>query len=100
MLACSKSHTITEVAPFKHTLKLHEKFHITLPENHTTGYLWQMGKEYDTKVADYMNSVWHGNEKGVDFNFEATEKGQTQLEFTLIKYQDTLETKQFIIEVN
>lgn len=99
LLACSKNHPITEVAPFKNTVPLHDQFHITLPENHTTGYMWQMNSNYDSKVVDYIKSVWHGNEKGVDFNFEAGQKGTTALNFTLIKYTDTLEARQFVIEV-
>lgn len=99
LMACSKSHTITEAAPFKNTVETNSKFHINLPEDHNTGYVWLMDSQYDTNVLDYMNSVWHGNEKGVDFNFEARKKGETTLKFTLIKYRDTLEMKQFMIEV-
>jgi len=82
------------------TLPVNTKFNINLPENHTTGYLWQLRNTNDLGAVEYMNAVWHGNEKGVVFNFESREKGQTQLEFDLIKYKDTLETKTFIVEVN
>lgn len=74
-------------------------FSINLPENHSTGYLWQLKNSYDTHTVEYINAVWHGNEKGVFFNFESREKGKTELIFDLIKYKDTTETKTFIIEV-
>ena len=90
---------IDKVAPAENTISKGEKFRITLPENHTTGYMWQMNNEYDSNILDYYGSVFHGNEKGVDFNFDAIKKGKTTLNFTLIKYRDTAEVKQFIIEV-
>lgn len=86
-------------APSENQFSRGEKFRITLPENHTTGYMWQLNNNYDTKVLDYYGSVFHGNEKGVDFNFKTLEKGKVTLNFTLIKYHDTTEVKQFIIDV-
>jgi len=43
--------------------------------------------------------VFRGNEKGVDFNFTALEKGKASVNFALIKYNDTTEVKQFVIDV-
>ena len=88
-----------KVAPLENIIVKGEKFRITLPEDHTTGYMWQMNNEYDAKILDYYGSVFRGNEKGVDFNFTALKKGKTTLNFTLIKYRDTSEVKQFIIDV-
>ena len=88
-----------KVAPLENIIVKGEKFRITLPEDHTTGYMWQMNNEYDSKILDYYGSVFRGNEKGVDFNFTALKKGKTTLNFTLIKYRDTSEVKQFIIDV-
>lgn len=85
--------------PLVNKVPLNTKFNIPLPENHTTGYLWQLRNMNDLGSVDYMNSVWHGNEKGVVFNFESKAKGSVELEFDLIKYKDTLETKKFWIEV-
>jgi len=98
-IGCHKSYDVTEQKPFVNTIPLHGKFNITLPEDHTTGYLWQIGTEYNDTVVDYMNSVWHGNEKGVVFNFEGKAKGSAELEFKLVKYQDTIEIKKFWIAV-
>lgn len=88
-----------KVAPLKNTITKGEKFRITLPENHTTGYMWQINNSFDDKILDYYGSVFRGNEKGVDFNFTTLKEGQTILNFTLIKYRDTSEVKQFIIDV-
>jgi hypothetical protein len=67
---------LRQEAPSENHFSRGEKFRITLPENHTTGYMWQLNNNYDTKVLDYYGSVFHGNEKGVDFNFKTLEKGQ------------------------
>ncbi|MES2763404.1 MAG: protease inhibitor I42 family protein [Bacteroidota bacterium] len=88
-----------KVSPLANEIPKGEKFRITLPEDHTTGYMWQIDNKFDGKVLDYYGSVFRGNEKGVDFNFVALEKGKTIVNFTLIKYRDTSEVKQFIIDV-
>ncbi len=98
-ISCNNSVNITQASPTPNSLKAGEKFHIILPENHTTGYLWQLSHHDDEGKIGYVNSVWHGNEKGVHFNFIATNKGIDTLNFTLIKYRDTTEMKSFIIEI-
>jgi len=96
--ACNYQQASKE-APQENSVTLGEKFRISLPENHTTGYMWQMNSNYDSKILDYYGSIFRGNEKGVDFNFRTLEKGKTTLYFALIKYRDTSEVKQFIIDV-
>ncbi len=96
---CSNIKTIETPSPAIHKVKQGESFCIPLPENHTTGYLWQLSPSYNQETVDYINSVWHGNDKGVYFNFSAKAKGNCQLDFTLIKYHDTLEVKSFLIDV-
>lgn len=86
-------------APLENSIQIGEKFRISLPENHTTGYMWQINSNYDDKILDYYGSVFRGNEKGVDFNFRTLEKGKATLNFALIKYRDTSAVKQFIINV-
>ncbi|MES2513303.1 MAG: protease inhibitor I42 family protein [Bacteroidota bacterium] len=88
-----------KVAPLINDISKGDKFRITLPENHITGYMWQINNEFDNNVLDYYGSVFRGNEKGVDFNFTALEKGKATVTFALIKYRDTSEVKQFIIDV-
>lgn len=90
---------IDKEAPTINVVKTGQKFRINLPENHTSGYTWQLPKPEDFDHISYINSVWHGNEKGVDYNFEAMSKGKNTLNFSLIKYKDTSAVKQFIVEV-
>ncbi|MBK6985345.1 MAG: protease inhibitor I42 family protein [Bacteroidetes bacterium] len=88
-----------KIAPLENVINKGEKFRITLPENHTTGYMWQINNTFNDKVLDYYGSVFRGNEKGVDFNFTALAAGKTTVKFALIKYNDTTDVKQFIIDV-
>ena len=97
-LSCSYKQ-IDKTAPQENSISKGEKFRITLPENHSTGYMWQINNSFDSKILDYYGSVFRGNEKGVDFNFTALEKGKATVNFALIKYHDTTEVKQFIIDV-
>lgn len=99
LASCTNSKTVSLEAPQKNELNAGDMFTIQLPENHTTGYMWQLNNSYNNQITDYLNSVWHGNEKGVYFNFKAKEKGTCELNFALIKYKDTLERKTFIINV-
>lgn len=92
-------HQIDKEAPAINVVKTGQKFRINLPENHTSGYTWQLSKPEGFDHVSYINSVWHGNEKGVDYNFEAMSKGKNTLHFSLIKYNDTSAVKQFIVEV-
>jgi len=98
-LASCSYKQLDKEAPLENSISTGEKFRITLPENHTTGYSWQINNAIDNKILDYYGSVFRGNEKGVDFNFTATNKGKATLHFALIKYHDTTEVKQFIIDV-
>ncbi len=90
---------VDQTAPFVNPIESTEKFYIPLPENHTTGYMWQLSNQYDNSTIDYLGSVFHGNEKGVYFNFRGLKPGRTTLNFTLIKYQDTSDVKSFVIDV-
>ncbi len=98
LISCSYQQA-DKVAPLENVINKGEKFRITLPENHNTGYMWQINNTFNDKVLDYYGSVFRGNEKGVDFNFTALEKGKASVNFALIKYNDTTEVKQFIIDV-
>jgi hypothetical protein len=81
--------------------EMHKKnlFRINLPEKHDLGYIWQLNRNFNTKIVEELNAVWHGNEKGVDFNFSPLSVGQTTLNFMLIKYNDTINTKAFIVKI-
>lgn len=90
----------SKVAPAENSFGIGEKFRICLPENHKTGYVWQINNSFDSKIIDYYGSIFRGKDKGVDFNFKALENGKTTIKFALIYYKDTAEVKQFIIDVN
>jgi predicted secreted protein len=80
-------------------VQVNEKFRINLPENHNDGYTWNLRDSYDTKLISNSSTVWHGNAKGIDFNFEALAAGQTTLTFVKCRYTDTADFKQFIVQI-
>lgn len=86
-------------APEVNVIQENTKFCIILPENHTTGYLWQLSPDYDEGVVSHLNDVWHGNEKGLYLNFTSLSAGQTTLSFVSRKYQDTAEIKHFVVKI-
>jgi len=100
LMLCSCNYKqISYEAPFENAIKINETFRISLPENHTTGYMWQLNNHYNNTLLDYYGSVFRGNEKGVDFNFKTLKKGKGTLNFALIKYRDTSAVKQFIVTI-
>lgn len=97
-LSCSYKNINVE-APSINEIKINEKFKINLPENHTDGYTWQQ-TNLQLNCLNSKGEVWHGNEKGIDFNYHALQVGVDTLFFVKRKYDDTLMTKKFIIKVN
>ena len=87
-------------SPEVNTIPPQTKFMINLPEDHTTGKVWQLKQDYDNKVIHQINEVWHGNEKGIDFNLKTMSAGQTTLTFVLRAYNDTLDIKQYIVKIS
>jgi hypothetical protein len=98
IMSCSYQ-KIEKEAPFVNTISQNKKFTVNLPENHSNGYLWHFNETHDPTVVSYLNSVWHGNAKGVDFNFNTLAAGQTTLTFILKKRLDTSDVKHFIVEI-
>jgi predicted secreted protein len=96
--ACSRT-PIDKKYPEINELLSGSKYKITLPEDHHTGYLWHLDNGYNTTLIDYYGSVWRGNEKGIDFNFNTLEPGQDTLTFYLIKHRDTSNSQQFIVKI-
>ncbi len=91
---------IKDESPAVNKIDQHQKYRINLPENHSDGYIWQLNDSYDRTIIDNINTVWHGNSNGVDFNFNTLAAGQTTLTFVLRKYNDTGEIKHFIVQIN
>jgi predicted secreted protein len=98
-LSCCGFPQVSKEAPETNELPPNSKFTIILPENHTTGYIWQLSQNYNDQVVRQINEVWHGNEKGIYFNLQTLSAGQTTLNFVLRKYTDTSEVKSFIIKI-
>jgi len=85
--------------PQVNKIKMEKKYKINLPEEHSSGYIWQLSENYDMTKISHLNTVWHGNKKGVNFNFAPIAAGQTTLTFILRKYNDTSDIKQFIVQI-
>jgi hypothetical protein len=98
IMSCSYE-KIEKEAPFVNKISPDKKFRINLPENHSDGYLWHLNESYDPSVISYNSSVWHGNTKGVDFNFNTLSVGQTTLTFLLKKRADTSMVKHYVVEI-
>jgi len=96
--SCSYTQLKNE-APLLNRIKVNKKFKINLPENHTDGYMWQLKDDYNKNLISHLNAVWHGNEKGIDFNFQSLSIGQVTLSFTKRKYLDTSDFKTFIVNI-
>ncbi len=90
---------LNKEAPEVNEINTSTKFRINLPENHSTGYLWELDQNFDKTLLQEMNAVWHGNEKGIDFNFQSLKVGETTLRFVLRKHTDTSNVKNFIVKI-
>ena len=74
-----------------------EKFYVSLPEDHKTKYYWGVNHDYNKNTISYIASVFHGTT--VEFNFEGLKPGKTEITFFMYSYQDTSQTKTYVIEV-
>ncbi len=92
--------TIDANASGTQLVKINSKFRINLPEDHTTGYTWQLNDDYDKSIIDHTNTVWEGNTNGVFFYFKASKKGTTTLNFKSRKHDDINSLKAITIEVS
>lgn len=98
IFSCSYTE-INKEAPSINAVNLNSKFRINLPEEHSSGYIWQLSESYDRNLLENINTVWHGNKKGVDFNFLTRAMGTTTLTFVLRKHIDTTEIKHFVVNI-
>jgi predicted secreted protein len=93
-------HTVDGNSAQQIQVKSNEKFRINLPENHATGYTWQLNDTYDATIIDHINTVWEGNSNGVFFYFKSAKAGTTILNFTSRKYDDVNSIKEITITVS
>lgn len=101
-ISCLQFCSLTQIkdeSPKINSVENGTKFKINLPEDHSSGYIWQLGENYDKSLIKDLGAVWHGNEKGVDFNLKALSVGQTTLSFVSRKYNDTADYKVFIVNI-
>ncbi|MCW3076417.1 MAG: hypothetical protein JWO32_1026 [Bacteroidetes bacterium] len=96
--ACNYEKIENEI-PQINTISINKKYRINLPEEHQSGYTWQLQDNYDKKIIDNFNTVWRGNTKGVDYNFKTLAVGETTLTFVRRKYSDTNSVKQFVVKI-
>ncbi|HWY38857.1 MAG TPA: hypothetical protein VNY73_09880 [Bacteroidia bacterium] len=96
--SCSYQKLEFEKASGKYNkVKTGKRFCVSLPEDHKTKFYWGVIHDYDKKVVSYMTSVFHG--ETVEFNFEALAPGKTEIVFSLNGYNETKETRSFLVEV-
>ena len=91
--------TIDSNASGSQLIKNNTKFRINLPEDHRTGYTWQLNDDYDKSILDHTNTVWEGNSNGVFFYFTSSKKGTTNLNFKSRKHDNINALKSITIEV-
>ncbi len=98
LFSCSLT-AIKDESPTINSVEIGTKFKINLPEDHSNGYLWQLSENYNKSLLKNCGAVWHGLEKGIDFNLQALSVGQTTLTFVQWKYNDTVSNKSFIVNI-
>ncbi|MBK9283381.1 MAG: hypothetical protein IPM51_03590 [Sphingobacteriaceae bacterium] len=76
-----------------------KKFKINLPENHKLGENWVLIDDYNHEIINHINSVWHGDQKGLDINFLALKQGKTTIKLKLLKMKDSVAVKQYIVDI-
>jgi predicted secreted protein len=96
--SCNNTQTIKVNDPQPCEVRSGKKFRVNLPEDHRSGYTWQLN-EHDKSIVDHFNTVWGGNDKGVYFYFLALKPGTTILNFTSRKYNDVNSIKEITIRV-
>ena len=67
---------IKDESPKINTVENGTKFKINLPEDHSSGYLWQLGENYDHSKIKNCGAVWHGVEKGIDLICKPCQQGK------------------------
>lgn len=100
LFSCNKLRTFDSNSTEPIKVSAGEKFRINLPEDHTTGYTWQLNNSFNKSIVDHYNSVWEGNTNGVYFYMQSLKAGTTVLNFTSRKYDDVNSIKELTIIVN
>jgi len=86
-------------APAINVVKNNQFFCINLPENHVNSESWRLTDGLDPTSIENLGAVWHGNEKGVDFNLKALSSGQYTLCFVKRVFEDSTEARLYIVKI-
>lgn len=97
--SCTSRIEINQPSPAINKIKSGEKFFINLPENHAEYFTWRLSDDHNKNLIEDINSVWHGNEKGVIYHFTAKKPGVDTLKFTQYKYNEVSKNTSFIVKV-
>lgn len=87
-------------APRINLVSKNTTFIVKLDENHEANENWILNTDSLSQAVFYLNSVWHGSEKGVYFHFKAGEAGLSKLIFTKRRISDTLDVKTYIVKIS
>ncbi len=97
--SCSQK-KVDKSFPQVNTFKMGEKFIVNLPENHSDGEAWKFDEDHhNANILETGNAIWHGNEKGIYFNFTALKPGMDTLSFALNTYNKSSKFSRFVVEV-
>ena len=89
---------VTDPSPAINRVMIGEMFEINLPEAHSKGITWRL-EDQNKPFIELMNSVWHGEEKGINFNFKYNKAITDTLKFTQFTYSDKSDYVEYIIKV-
>jgi len=82
------------------TVKVGEKFTITLIESHKKNFYWILRENSNKLSVDYQGSAFHGDKSGeVSFVFQAMQIGEAEFTFDLNHYNDSTDSKVFKVKV-
>jgi hypothetical protein len=95
---CRYSPVVFE-CPDENRIRLGKRFMMNFPEEHASGYLWQLAPGHDNSKIMQLNTTWHGDETGVDFNFKAIDTGVTTLSFFKRKFNDTTDIRCYRVRI-
>jgi predicted secreted protein len=80
-------------------VKVGQEFSLYMKEEPGQGATWHLKDDFDHATADYLGSIWHGQDKGIAFNFRALKEGLVELHLAKRKYKDTLEVKHVNVKI-
>jgi hypothetical protein len=97
-VSCGTKETLKE-SPHVNVINSGQEMLIILPENHEQGATWNIAEGHNSLVVRVVNSVWHGNEKGIYFHLKALQPGEDSLILVKRFFTDTIDLKRFNIRV-